>query len=184
MDGEAGMDALWRVSSPLGGITLASDGEALTGLWFDGQKCFPAPLNADHEFRRLPVFSEAERWLNLYFSGRAPDFLPPLLLRGTAFQRMVWEFLLSIPYGGTVTYGEIADAVARKMGKPRMSAQAVGGAVGRNPVSLILPCHRVVGAGGKLTGYAGGLERKRKLLELEGALGQRPRGGAEGPDPT
>ena len=167
MDGEAGMDALWRVSSPLGGITLTGDGEALTGLWFDGQKRFPAPLNADHEFRRLPVFSEAERWLNLYFSGRAPDFLPPLLLRGTAFQRMVWELLFAIPYGCTVTYGEIADAVARKMGKPRMSAQAVGGAVGRNPVSIIVPCHRVIGADGSLTGYAGGVERKRYLLQLE-----------------
>ncbi len=167
MGGEAGMDALWRVSSPLGGITLAGDGEALTGLWFDGQKCFPARLNADHEFRRLPVFSEAERWLNLYFSGSAPDFLPPLLLRGTAFQRMVWELLLAIPYGSTATYREIADTVARKMGKPRMSAQAVGGAVGRNPVSIIVPCHRVIGADGSLTGYAGGIERKRYLLQLE-----------------
>jgi O-6-methylguanine DNA methyltransferase len=110
---------------------------------------------------------EAERWLNLYFSGSAPDFLPPLLLRGTAFQRMVWEFLLAIPYGGTVTYGEIADAVARMMGKPRMSAQAVGGAVGRNPVSIIVPCHRVIGADGSLTGYARGVERKRYLLQLE-----------------
>lgn len=146
----------------LGDITLASDGEALTGLWFDGQKYFGSTLGAQHkEHEDLPVFDETRRWLDIYFSGQKPDFTPPLLLQGTTFQRHVWEALLSIPYGQTVTYGELA----RRFGCH--SAQAVGGAVGRNPISIIVPCHRVVGANGNLIGYAAGLDRKRALLELE-----------------
>ena len=147
--------------SPLGGITLAGDGDALTGLWFDGQKHFGAGLGEDWEERSLPVFAEAVRWLELYFGGTVPDFTPKLALRSTPFRRSVWELLLTVPYGGTVTYGELA----RRLGGT--SARAVGGAVGRNPVSLIVPCHRVVGSGGRLTGYAGGLDRKRYLLLLE-----------------
>ena len=157
------MDYLRRYVSPLGPITLASDGEALVGLWFEGQKHFGAGLAGEHTEKPLPVFDLADRWLDLYFSGGKPDFTPPLRPRGTAFQEMVWRRLLAVPYGSTVTYGEIAAALKLPPG----AARAVGGAVGRNPVSLIVPCHRVVGARGGLTGYAGGIERKKRLLELE-----------------
>lgn len=153
--------------SPLGGITLASDGKALTGLWFDGQKYFAAGLDAAHQQQPLPVFEETKRWLDCYFSGQEPDFLPPLAPRGTEFQQEVWALLRQIPYGETVTYREIARQIARRRGIPSMSAQAVGGAVGRNPISILIPCHRVVGANGSLTGYAGGLEKKQALLALE-----------------
>ena len=152
-----------RYASPLGGITLASDGEALIGLWFEGQKHFGAGLAGDGVEKPLPVFDQADRWLHLYFSGGKPDFTPPLRPRGTAFQETVWRRLLDIPYGRTAAYGEIAAA----LGLPPGAARAVGGAVGRNPISLIIPCHRVVGADGSLTGYAGGIERKKRLLELE-----------------
>ena len=162
------MEYTHAYASPLGGITLASDGEALTGLWFDGQKYFGSGLSAVHEERSLPVFAETIHWLETYFSGREPDFLPPLRARGTPFQRMVWEELQTIPYGRTRTYGEIAAQVAQRTERARMSAQAVGSAVGRNPISLLIPCHRVVGANGSLTGYAGGVEKKRRLLLLEG----------------
>jgi methylated-DNA-[protein]-cysteine S-methyltransferase len=154
------MDYVQHFASPLGGITLASDGQALTGLWFDGQAHFGATLTGAAQTRDLPVFAEAARWLALYFSGAQPDFTPPLRLIGTPFQRAVWEALRAIPYGQTRSYG----ALAAHFGS---SARAVGGAVGRNPVALIVPCHRVVGADGSLTGYAGGLERKRWLLALE-----------------
>ena len=163
------MDFTHRFNSPLGGITLASDGEALTGLWFDRQKYFAASLEKEHEERMLPVFDLADKWLNLYFSGSEPGFLPPLLMRTTEFRKTVWEILLSIPYGKTMTYGEIADRIAAGRGLSRMSAQAVGGAVAHNAISLMIPCHRVVGMNGNLTGYAGGLDKKRKLLALERA---------------
>ena len=155
------MQYIHHYASPLGPITAASDGEALTGLWFDGQKYFAAGLG-EHEERELPIFSEVDRWLDAYFSGRDPGFTPQLRPRGTAFRRAVWDLLLTIPFGGTVTYGQLA---ARLPGGT--SARAVGGAVGHNPISLIVPCHRVVGADGSLTGYAGGVERKRRLLEME-----------------
>ena len=161
-------------NSPLGGITLASDGEALTGLWFDGQKYFGDTLGYDYQEKDLSVFVQTRQWLDIYFSGRKPDFIPSLRMDGTPFQNKVWEILKTIPYGETMTYGEIAalvaagqDAGARPGTIRRMSAQAVGGAVGRNPISIIVPCHRVVGAGGSLTGYAAGLEKKRYLLSLE-----------------
>ncbi|MCR4601323.1 MAG: methylated-DNA--[protein]-cysteine S-methyltransferase [Clostridia bacterium] len=268
------MDYINEYSSPLGKIILASDGTALTGLWFDGQKycgggsdagdedvpvtgleaadrkcCFgvlgagdeagagtwrgndapggsvpPGPeaagqkycaaglsaggsgafdvgqkssesaktlaaslrnsaarfgadkltddvggSGAEYEERQLPVFELAADWLDVYFAGKRPCFTPPLLMRGTRFRREVWEILLSIPYGNTVTYGEIADGISKQRGGGRVSAQAVGGAVAHNPISLIVPCHRVIGADGSLTGYAGGLDRKARLLELEGA---------------
>ena len=161
------MDCLHRWESPLGGITLASDGDALVGLWFDGQALFGDTLSPDRCEEKTPVLAEAEEWLSVYFGGRIPDFTPKLAPRGTPFRRAVWEILRTIPYGQTVTYGEIAARLAAEMGRPRMSAQAVGGAVAHNPISLIIPCHRVVGAGGKLTGYAGGVERKRWLMEWE-----------------
>ena len=148
---------------------MAGDGEALTGLWFDGQKYFAENLQNGVEERALPLFQQTDRWLDLYFSGREPDFTPPIRMRTTPFRRAVWNILLTIPYGQTVTYGEIAARIAEEKGRPRMSAQAVGGAVGHNAVSLIIPCHRVVGADGSLTGYAGGIDKKRKLLSLEQA---------------
>ena len=163
------MDFTHHYDSPLGGITLASDGNALTGLWFEGQKHFAETLDKMHTEKDMPVFDAAARWLDIYFSGREPDFTPALNLRGTPFQIAVWEILLAIPYGHTVTYGQIAKEIALRRGLSRMSAQAAGGAVGRNPVALIVPCHRVLGADGSLTGYAGGLDRKLRLLRLEGA---------------
>lgn len=157
--------------SPLGPITLASNGEALTGLWFDGQKYFGStlPKKAEHQIKgeKLLVFEETKRWLELYFAGKIPDFTPPLAWETTPFRRAVWEILLSIPYGQTRTYGEIARKIAEQKGIASMSAQAVGGAVGHNPISIIVPCHRVVGSNGSLTGYAGGMEKKLRLLELE-----------------
>ena len=160
------MDYITCYQSPLGEIILASDGEALTGLWFAGQKYEGSTLAPDHAEKDLPVFDETRRWLDVYFAGKDPGFTPPLNLRGTDFRKTVWEILLTIPFGQTASYGEIAAAVARKTGGS-VSARAVGGAVGHNPVSLIVPCHRVVGADGSLTGYAGGLDRKKALLSLE-----------------
>lgn len=158
-----------KYTSPLGGILLAADEVGLRGLWFDGQKYFARDLPDERTERETPVLSEAKRWLDLYFGGQEPDFLPPLHPVGTPFRQAVWEILLRIPYGKTVTYGEISKQLAEKMGLERMSAQAVGGAVGHNEISIIIPCHRVVGSNGSLTGYAGGIDRKIKLLELERA---------------
>ena len=158
-----------KYTSPLGGILLAADEVGLRGLWFDGQKYFARDLPDERTERETPVLSEAKRWLDLYFGGQEPDFLPPLHPVGTPFRQAVWEILLRIPYGKTVTYGEISKQLAEKMGLERMSAQAVGGAVGHNKISIIIPCHRVVGSNGSLTGYAGGINRKIKLLELERA---------------
>ncbi len=163
------MDCVCRYDSPLGGITIAGCNDALTGLWFDGQKHFAETLSPDHTAGFLPVFDEARRWLDLYFSGKDPGFTPPLELRGTAFRRTVWEILLSVPYGRTTSYGRIAEAIAQQQKTGRVSARAVGNAVGHNPVSLIVPCHRVTGADGSLTGYAGGMDRKIWLLRTEQA---------------
>lgn len=163
------MEYIYHYESPLGGITLASDGERLNGLWFDGQKYFGATLEREYEERQIPVFEQTAEWLSMYFEGKKPDCFPPLSMKTTPFRRDVWEILLSIPYGRTMTYGEIAEQVAKKRGISHMSGQAVGGAVAHNAISLIIPCHRVVGRNGSLTGYAGGLERKKKLLALEGA---------------
>lgn len=154
-----------RLSSPLGDILLSSDGTALTGLWFVGQKYIPelSPvLCAD-----LPVFRETRRWLDLYFQGAEPDFMPPLSLSGSPFRQAVWAQLRQIPYGTVTTYGRLAEAL--RQNGIAASAQAVGGAVGHNPVSILVPCHRVIGANGSLTGYAGGLEKKQFLLTLEHA---------------
>jgi len=156
------MEYTAHYDSPLGGITLASDGEALTGLWFNGQKHFGSTLGSLASLpAQLPVFDDTRRWLDIYFSSHEPDFTPPLSLQGTPFQRRVWEAILAIPYGQTVTYGELAHQLGCR------SAQAIGGAVGRNPIAIIVPCHRIVGTNGSLTGYAGGLDRKRALLQLE-----------------
>ncbi|WP_455143677.1 methylated-DNA--[protein]-cysteine S-methyltransferase [Selenomonas noxia] len=154
--------------SPLGGMTLVSDGTALVGLYFDGQKYAAEGLDATHTQKNLPIFKEVRRWLDVYFSGRKPDFMPVLAPHGTAFQQSVWEILRTIPYGQTVTYGAIARRIEQNT-DCRMSAQAVGGAVGRNPISILIPCHRVVGTNGSLTGYAGGIDKKERLLQWEGA---------------
>ena len=149
----------FHYSSPIGNILLESDGEYLTGLWFVDE-------NEEPDDVCLPVFNDTVRWLDLYFDGKVPDFTPSLLPRATAFQKTVYDILLAIPYGQTTTYGKIAEQIARQR-DGRMSAQAVSGAVGRNPISIIIPCHRVVGSDGSLTGYAWGLDRKAALLELE-----------------
>ena len=153
-------------------MTLASNGDALTGLWFDEQDHFGAGLAVECIEKELHVFVQTISWLDIYFSGKAPDFVPPLFLTTSHFRRYVWEILLTIPFGDTMTYGQIAAIVAERNGLRRMSAQAVGGAVGHNPVSLIIPCHRVVGSDGALTGYAGGLDRKKWLLRMEKTASQ------------
>lgn len=158
-------------NSPLGMITVASDGDGLTGLWFDGQKYYADTLTEECIMRDLPVFDETDKWLDAYFSGRKPSQAPAVrFVGGSPFRREVWQILTQIPYGVTVTYKDVAAEIARRHGLKSMSAQAVGGAVGRNPVSIIVPCHRVIGSDGNLTGYAGGIERKVKLLEIEGIL--------------
>jgi methylated-DNA-[protein]-cysteine S-methyltransferase len=163
------MEYIRHISSPLGEILLSGTDQALTGLWFEGQKYYASTLTGPYEEGNPDVFAQTEKWLDLYFSGKIPDFTPPLAPSGTAFRKEVWEILLTIPFGRTMTYGEIAGLLARRKGLSSMSAKAVGGAVSRNPISIIIPCNRVIGAGGGLTGYAGGLERKEKLLALEKA---------------
>lgn len=163
------MQYINHYQSPLGRILLAADAIGLTGLWFEGQKYFALGLDAAHEETELPLFEQANYWLDLYFSGKSPDFSVPLHATGTAFQKEVWELLSSIPYGQTMTYGEVARQLAAKKGLGHMSAQAVGGAVGHNKISIFIPCHRVVGTNGSLTGYAGGIDKKRSLLHLEKA---------------
>ena len=158
-----------QYSSPLGGMLLAADDAGLTGAWFEGQKYFAAGLPEERLEQETPVLAEAARWLDAYFAGEVPDCPPPLHPAGSAFRQAVWKALLRIPYGQTTTYGAIARQLAEQRVGTRVSARAVGGAVGHNPISVIVPCHRVVGANGSLTGYAGGIERKVRLLELEGA---------------
>ena len=162
------------IHSSLGKIFFASDGEALTGLWFEGQKYFGSTLEAQAEVvqvpqrKQLPIFEVTQEWIQVYYSGKEPDFTPKLALQGTHFQKQVWKALLEIPFGTTTSYGAIAKKLAVARGISKISAQAVGTAVGRNPISIIVPCHRVLGADGSLTGYAAGTSIKRALLELEG----------------
>lgn len=168
------MQYIGHYRSPIGEMLLEADEAGLTGLWFEGQKsCARRPEGAREE-GDSPLLAETRRWLDVYFAGREPDFAVPLHMTGTAFQMEVWALLCTIPYGRTTTYGELARQLAAQRGLPRMSAQAVGGAVGRNKISIIVPCHRVVGADGSLTGYAGGIDRKAKLLALERADIRRP----------
>ncbi|GHT59667.1 methylated-DNA--protein-cysteine methyltransferase [Spirochaetia bacterium] len=156
------------LDTPLGPMTAAAEGEALTGLWFVGQKYYPAKTDAWSNKPDYPVFAALRAWLGAYFEGKQPPIDFPVNPQGTAFQNAVWEILLQIPYGKVSTYGEIAKQLAHKQNTASMSAQAVGGAVGHNPISLVIPCHRVVGADKSLTGYAGGLDKKEYLLKLEG----------------
>ena len=155
--------------SKLGDILLAADAIGLTGLWFEGQKYFAHTLTGEQIPKETPVLAEAKKWLDIYFSGEKPTFTPPLHPAGSTFRQAVWQILSEIPYGQTITYGEIASKIAERENISHMSAQAVGGAVGHNEISIIIPCHRVVGTNGSLTGYAGGIDRKISLLKLEHA---------------
>lgn len=164
------MNYMTTYPSPLGLLTLAGDGENLVGLWIDGQKYHGKTIfECMTEKDDLPVFDCVKDWLDRYFAEKQPDIAQlPLAPAGSDFRRKVWDILCEIPYGQVITYGDIAKRMAEKMGKKSMSSQAVGGAVGHNPISILIPCHRVVGANGSLTGYAGGIHTKIKLLTLEG----------------
>ena len=162
------MTSIQYYHSPIGRLLLSADEIGLTGVWLEGEKYFAHGLPADRREACTPILADTKRWLDEYFSGKEPDFMPPLHPIGSPFRQAVWQILRRIPYGKTVTYGEIAREMARQKGLPKMSAQAVGGAVGHNEISILIPCHRVVGAKGNLTGSAGGLSRKIQLLTLEG----------------
>lgn len=183
-DGQESQLYRMKYSSPVGVLTLTSNQEALVSLEFE-QERYPFVVSGD--FQVTEVSSDAQTgqrtcqkaaiplpllqaidWLDCYFSGQRPDFLPPISPEGSSFRRRVWRELLNIPYGATVTYGSIAKKLALEDGRPHMSAQAVGGAVGHNPIGIIIPCHRVVGSDGSLTGFGGGIETKKALLTLEG----------------
>lgn len=159
------------IESPMGRLMLAGDEDSLIGLWLNGQKYSDTKKNAEWPERGdTKVFAMTAKWLTAYFAGQKPGLAAlPLAPQGGEFRRAVWDALCAIPYGGLTTYGDVAMLVAEKLGRDRMSAQAVGGAVGANPISIIIPCHRVVGKSGSLTGYGGGLDKKIKLLEHEGA---------------
>ena len=156
------------LESPVGPLWLTAQGGALTGCWFTRGRFLPPipaePPRSTHD----PVLAEAQHWLAVYFSGRDPGPTPPLAAKGTDFQQEVWRQLAAVPYGAATSYGALAAPLAAARGIPKMSARAVGSAVGRNPISIFLPCHRVLGADGSLTGYGGGLENKIFLLRLEG----------------
>ncbi len=156
----------YKMKTPIGDITLGSDGENLIGLWLDGQKYFASTIKEETCEKSLPVFKETEKWLIEYFKGQNPKIKLPLKPSGSQFRQDVFKILTEIPYGKVITYGEIAKKLEVQYGR-KMSAQAVGGAVGHNPISIIIPCHRVVGTNGSLTGYAGGIDKKIKLLQLE-----------------
>ncbi len=161
------MTYIYYYNSPLGRITISSNGKELTGLWFDNHKHLDSKSPKYHKEKALPIFDETKKWLDTYFSGAAPDFTPPIKVDTTPFRKSVLEIVWIIPFGQTMTYGEIANHIAKQRGLAKMSAQAVGQAVGSNPILLIIPCHRIVGANGNLTGYACGLEKKLQLLTME-----------------
>ncbi len=163
------MRYVMNYKSPFGKILLVADEIGLIGVWFDMEKYYVLNSDKEHEYKDTPVFTETSRWLDIYFSGKDPEFLPPLHMIGSEFQKEIWNILLKISYGQTTTYGEIANEIAVARGIKKMAAQAVGGAVGSNDISIIVPCHRVIGKGGSLTGYGGGIEKKEYLLRLEGA---------------
>ena len=161
------MTYIYKSNSPMGRLTIASDGQSITGLWLEGQKYYAATLGDDTSEKSLPIFEQAQKWLDIYWEGKNPDFKLPLAPMGSEFRQNVWEILLDIPFGTVITYGDIAKTLASRQEGKGVSAQAVGGAVGHNPISIIIPCHRVVGTGGSLTGYAGGIDKKISLLKLE-----------------
>ena len=161
------MEYIYNLPSPAGTLTLSSDGESLTGLWTENSRYFGATLKADLQVKYLPVFKQTAKWLDRYFSGYEPKINPPLAPQGTPFRQEVWKILIAIPYGTVITYGAIAKELSERKNNYRLAAQAVGGAVGHNPISIIIPCHRVVGSNGSLTGYGGGIQKKLWLLQLE-----------------
>jgi methylated-DNA-[protein]-cysteine S-methyltransferase len=162
------MEYIQKMKSPVGILTVSSDGQNICGLWIEGQKYFAKTLDEDVLEQNLPVFEDTRKWLDSYFSGREPEFMPPLMPQGSLFQKSVWHCLRTIPYGKTTTYGELARQFERENKGKRTSARAAGGAVGHNPISILIPCHRVIGKNGDPTGYAGGIAVKIKLLKLEG----------------
>jgi methylated-DNA-[protein]-cysteine S-methyltransferase len=162
------MEYVHRIESPVGTLTVSSDGENIAGLWIAGQKYFANTLGKDALEQNLSVFDGVKEWLTIYFSGKEPGFMPPLAPRGSPFQKSIWNILRNIPYGKTTSYGEISKQFELENEGRRASARAAGGAVGHNPISILIPCHRVIGKNGDLTGYAGGIDVKIKLLRLEG----------------
>ena len=164
------MQYISHYNSELGDILLAADDKSLTGLWFEGQKYYARGLEPGYTEKETPAIEAAKSWLDAYFEGKRPDIYVPLHLKGTDFQLSVWEELCSIPYGSTSSYGDIAEKLVSDKEKANMLSRAVGNAVGHNPISIIVPCHRVIGSDGRLTGYAGGIDRKKKLLALEKAV--------------
>lgn len=165
------MTGIFEYDSPIGKLTLAGDGDSLIGLWMQGQKYFGRTLVGKPDSVRLPVFERAAAWLDRYFAGEAPEIDFPLAPQGREFSELVWKALVEIPYGQTTTYGAIAKKLAERLGRGMVAARAVGGAVGHNPISIIIPCHRVLGADGSLTGFAGGVDKKEWLLRHEKILG-------------
>jgi len=164
------MEYIQKIKSPVGILTVSSNGKEISGLWIEGQKHFLKTLDEDAVEKKVPVFDDVKKWLDVYFSGREPDFMPPLSPKGSPFQLSIWKNLCKIPYGKTTTYGDLAKKFESQNKGKGMSARAVGGAVGRNPVSILIPCHRVIGKNNSLTGYAGGIDVKTKLLQLEGVI--------------
>lgn len=160
-------------SSPVGEILLAADEVGAVGIWFKDEKYYAYCLDKENEPKETPVIKEIRRWLDIYFQGKKPDFEPPIHFIGTPFQVEVWNILREIPYGSTTTYSKIAEKIAQNRGLPRMSAQAVGTAVGKNNIDLVVPCHRVVGSNYSLAGYAGGIDKKIYFLKLEGGYDDR-----------
>lgn len=156
-----------QIDTPLGSITAAAEQDTLTGLWFEGQKYYPSQSDQWTDYSEHEVFKALRLWLTDYFEGKDEKIMLKLCPKGTPFQRAVWDMLLEIPFGQMTTYGEIAKKIAQQKGVATMSAQAIGGAVGHNPISILIPCHRVVGAKKNLTGYAGGLDKKEALLKIE-----------------
>lgn len=157
-------------NSPLGKILIASDELGLTGLWFESQKYYCCDLKDNHIEKETSIIKEAKKWLDIYFKRKEPDFMPSLNPSGSEFRKEVWEILKKIPYGKTTTYNDIAKIIAKQKGLDKMSAQAIGNAVGHNKIAIIIPCHRVIGSNGNLTGYAGGIDKKIKLLKLENSV--------------
>lgn len=162
-------------NSPVGEILIASDGENIIGLWIEGQKYYLDKIDEKIVLKNdLKIFEKTKKWLEKYFNKEKPQISElQLAPKGNEFRQLVWKLLCEIPYGKTTTYGELAEKIARKMNKKSMSAQAIGNAVGHNPISIIIPCHRVVGKNGSLTGYAGGIDKKIELLKLEGAYSEK-----------
>ncbi|MDR0640933.1 MAG: methylated-DNA--[protein]-cysteine S-methyltransferase [Treponema sp.] len=162
------MEYIHKIKSLVGVLTVSSDGENISGLWIEGQKYFANTLGKDVLEQNLSIFENIQKWLDIYFSGKEPDFMPPLKPRGTPYQKLIWDALCKIPYGHTTSYGKLAKQFELQHEGRHTSARAIGSAVGHNPISILIPCHRVIGQNNNLTGYAGGIDKKMKLLKLEG----------------